>query len=312
MFCQNCGTQNADGVKFCNNCGAPLQAAPQETTVLSQPSVQPAQQYAPVSSEPQKPKNSKKTGLIIGGVAGAIVLIVAVVLIVVFAGKGKDDKPANAESNSNAAVSDVQNTDKQDEPSNSVPTQTSMSRDEVAIAYMKAFVNLNFAEANKYCILDSSEIIKTVADTNGKDINGLYEMLSEDLSENYGEPVNIASMQDFYSEFSRIIKTEIQNENPDALSELQKYDPEIVETEKVDLKDSVSKDYLIDDILDCDPFGLVNSNNYSQFINLDDITEAYEIEIADKNGDISDTDSFYIVKYKGEWRVVANAITAFI
>lgn len=28
MFCQNCGTQNSDGVKFCNNCGAPLQAAP--------------------------------------------------------------------------------------------------------------------------------------------------------------------------------------------------------------------------------------------------------------------------------------------
>ncbi len=305
MFCQNCGTQNADGVKFCNNCGAPLQAATEETTVLNQPSVQPAQQYAPVSPGPQKPKSSKKTGLIIGGVAGAIVLIVAVVLIVVFAGKGKDNKPANADNESKTSVSEVQNTKKQDEPTS--PAQTSMSRDEVAIAYMKAFANLDFAEANKYCVLDSSEIIKTVADT-----NGFYEMLSEDLSENYGESVNITSMQDFYSEFSRIIKTEIQNENPAALSEFQKYDPEVVGTEKVDLNDSTSRDYLIYDILDCDPFGLVNSNNYSQFINLDDITEAYEIEIADKNGDISDSDSFYIVNYKGEWRVVANAITAFV
>ena len=72
--------------------GAFTGSPPEETTVLSQPSVQPAQQYAPVSPEPQKPKTSKKTGLIIGRVAGAIVLIVAVVLIVVFAGgKNKDE-----------------------------------------------------------------------------------------------------------------------------------------------------------------------------------------------------------------------------
>ena len=27
MFCRNCGTQNADGVKFCRACGTPMDQA---------------------------------------------------------------------------------------------------------------------------------------------------------------------------------------------------------------------------------------------------------------------------------------------
>ena len=31
MFCNNCGAQNADGVKFCSNCGKSLVANPQSS-----------------------------------------------------------------------------------------------------------------------------------------------------------------------------------------------------------------------------------------------------------------------------------------
>ena len=39
MYCTNCGTPNVDGVKFCSNCGAAFQSAPQP--VPQQPAHQP-------------------------------------------------------------------------------------------------------------------------------------------------------------------------------------------------------------------------------------------------------------------------------
>lgn len=44
MFCKNCGTQNADGTKFCTNCGQPLEEAPaqnNQTTVIVQQQAKP-------------------------------------------------------------------------------------------------------------------------------------------------------------------------------------------------------------------------------------------------------------------------------
>ena len=43
MFCQRCNTMNADGIRFCGNCGAPLGAAQQQFTQSGQPQMQPGQ-----------------------------------------------------------------------------------------------------------------------------------------------------------------------------------------------------------------------------------------------------------------------------
>lgn len=74
MVCSKCGSQNAVGQKFCNNCGNQLQEVAPEA-------VNPTPQV--VTSDPQKPaKTSKgvKFLAIIGGVfVGFIVLIVAII-----------------------------------------------------------------------------------------------------------------------------------------------------------------------------------------------------------------------------------------
>lgn len=64
MFCRKCGAQNQDGVNFCRACGNPLNAA----SVAS----------APVTPAPKKPKK-KNTGLIVGIIAGILVVVAAVV-----------------------------------------------------------------------------------------------------------------------------------------------------------------------------------------------------------------------------------------
>jgi len=67
MFCPNCGTQNADGVRFCANCGtnlipdanaAPVQPqAPYATPVEPVQPVQPVQPVAPIVAMPQQKTN---------------------------------------------------------------------------------------------------------------------------------------------------------------------------------------------------------------------------------------------------------------
>lgn len=59
MFCNNCGQQNAEGVRFCSSCGAPLMAdapaqAPVDADATVRVRVQPPvqEQYAPVQQAP--------------------------------------------------------------------------------------------------------------------------------------------------------------------------------------------------------------------------------------------------------------------
>ena len=53
-FCQNCGTQLAQGTAFCPNCGAPVQAAPQQQAYQQAPQ-QPIYQQAPPQAYQQQP-----------------------------------------------------------------------------------------------------------------------------------------------------------------------------------------------------------------------------------------------------------------
>lgn len=73
MFCSKCGVQNEEGLNFCANCGAPLNAAPAAPVAPQQPVYQqPAYQPAPVV--PGK-------GM---GIAGMVLGIIGLVFMCVF------------------------------------------------------------------------------------------------------------------------------------------------------------------------------------------------------------------------------------
>lgn len=95
MFCPNCGSNNADGVAFCANCGCQLnqqpqqQAAPQPEYQQPQPEFQqpqpefqqPQQQYQPPYQPPFVPNASAPVpgkGL---GITGMVLGIVSLVLL---------------------------------------------------------------------------------------------------------------------------------------------------------------------------------------------------------------------------------------
>lgn len=55
MICSKCGHQNADGMRFCEMCGTPLQAAPQYAAPQPQYVAQPQPQYAPAAQAYSNP-----------------------------------------------------------------------------------------------------------------------------------------------------------------------------------------------------------------------------------------------------------------
>jgi len=79
MFCNHCGKQNEDGVRFCLHCGARLEQPGQEPPKQEPPKQEPPKQEPP-KQEPSKektakPKKKKKTGLIITAVVLVLVLL---------------------------------------------------------------------------------------------------------------------------------------------------------------------------------------------------------------------------------------------
>ncbi len=90
MFCTKCGAQNTEGAVFCVSCGNRLEAS---ETAAPQPQYQPpAMQgyqgntyYQPQQAYEPRRANSRK-GLIIGLIAGGVVLVGAIILIIVLTG----------------------------------------------------------------------------------------------------------------------------------------------------------------------------------------------------------------------------------
>lgn len=89
-YCSNCGSALQPGAAFCAECGTPVKQPAQQQPVqqaVQQPVQQPAQQaaYAPAYAYGAQKRTNK--GLVIGLAAGgaALFLLLAVILIVVFA-----------------------------------------------------------------------------------------------------------------------------------------------------------------------------------------------------------------------------------
>ncbi len=295
MFCNNCGTKNADGVKFCSNCGAQLSAPTQEATVLNQNQQGVQQPVSPV--QPPKKSNGKMIGIICGVAVAVIAVIVAVVLALNLGGKDKKKDSDGESNNPSSKVEDVQKPteSKTEEPS----TEPAMSYQETALAYAKAVFDGDFLTAKSYCLLDMTKIAEKAVKNSGNDLNALYGELSEGYYEKFGKTAEVKSVDDVY----RLSGEEIAKAIGD-----EKVNLKVTEMELVDLTDNVNRDYIIDDIIDCDWIGgLINESNYTDYIDMNKISEVYEVavEFAIDNS-APDNETYYVVNYNGSWRVVAD------
>lgn len=88
-YCTKCGTQVADGVKFCTSCGSPMGAAqPQAAPQQPQPqAAQPQPQYAPVYTE-----EPISTGAYIGIFFLLMLPVINLILLIVWACGGCNKK----------------------------------------------------------------------------------------------------------------------------------------------------------------------------------------------------------------------------
>lgn len=108
MFCPNCGQQQPDNSKFCNNCGKPLQATPavpQQPVVTATPVAPPPINQVPVQPAPKrrKPWYARWWIWVILGVVSTLIISV------IGNTYGKKTKPSNTGTNSSVAVSGNQN-----------------------------------------------------------------------------------------------------------------------------------------------------------------------------------------------------------
>lgn len=85
MFCASCGTENADGVKFCKGCGKPLGNAGDTSRSVSQG--QPSAGAGSFSVPKVENAGGKTKSLPVKAIAGIIAAVAVIIAIVVFVGK---------------------------------------------------------------------------------------------------------------------------------------------------------------------------------------------------------------------------------
>ena len=66
MYCKNCGSEIADGAKFCSQCGTPVEAAPQAARTVSSHS----ENFAATTESPkQSASHGQSAGSDVGNAA---------------------------------------------------------------------------------------------------------------------------------------------------------------------------------------------------------------------------------------------------
>ena len=180
MFCNNCGTEQPEGTKFCSSCGAPISGAaqpaspvqPTTTTGYSYgapaaPQTNQAQPFSAPQYDPNynanQPKKKSKLPLIIGIVVA--VVVVAVIAGIALGGSGSSSSGSSAtvsNPNSSATVSSGDSSNSATNTSTPVetPATSTVSSADITGSWTVAAVSNdggeNFAETT-----NSSATIKT-------------------------------------------------------------------------------------------------------------------------------------------------------
>lgn len=292
MFCNNCGSKNAEGVKFCSNCGSQLPVAQVQTEVQTAS----VQENANMPDAEMKPSKKKK-GKVIGIIAGiAIVLIVAVIAVVIALCGGKE----NGDNNGGTPDSNIQqNIDSNEQANNNINaidmSRKNMSYEEVTEAFLKAFWEGDFNLAKSYSFIDVGGIIAQEYD------DAYLSSLYSNFEKEFGSDVK--NMNDLYA---TVGKAYIEQWEDFEITDIDvhtylSYDP----------SDSGDRLCITGDAEEC--FWWDINADVSEYLDISKITKAYDahfnVFVTTSDGQ-QDTASgmVMVVECDGIWYVLADPV----
>lgn len=295
MYCNNCGTQNPDGVKFCSNCGGQLlNASAQTASAQPEYSAAPAQPNASYAvTQPEKKKNGKLIGIIAGV---AVVVIVAIIVVVIaFIGGKNNDENAGGTPDSN-----IQQNIGSDEQVNNNTNDIDMSRknmsyEEVTEAFLKAYWNGDFNSAKSYSLIDVGGII--VQEYDDAYLSNLYSNFEKEFGS------DVKNMEDLYATVGKAYIGQWED--------FEITDIDVHTYLSYDPSDSGDRLRITGDAEDC--FWWDVNSDISEYFDISELTGAYNahfnVFVTTSDGQ-QDTASGYfsVVECDGVWYVLADPV----
>lgn len=152
MFCQNCGSQNADGTAFCASCGAKLENQAVNANDFSAPQapVGNSQAMSKVNNLVSKLKGNKKVFIAIIAAVLAVILLITVI------------------------------------------TAAFPSRKSVAESFVKAYLKYDFKKADKYVFLDLEDSIKKYCEEEDIEKDEFFDELTDRINDDDVEIKNLS------------------------------------------------------------------------------------------------------------------------
>lgn len=132
-FCPNCGTPIKPGVKFCGKCGQKINISTEDANSTKAPPQQSATKNLSPNIPSQPPVTPKEkpsyTKYILGGIIGALV-----VLVIVFGIKAMNNNSSDIAKTSDTAITSSATSDSSTNADNSTPTSTTIEQEKPAIS----------------------------------------------------------------------------------------------------------------------------------------------------------------------------------
>lgn len=296
MLCKKCGEQNPDGSFFCVRCGEFLSAEnEQNETVQNQPNRLPdAFTVNGTSPTPKKETSKRAVILIVFAVVSIIALIVSGIYFM-----GRD--------------SEFPNTSTAGEALKSNSSTAGMTYEEVVTAFAEAYWNGDWEKTIDYTIVDPDEVLKKYALETDTDFSPFFSELEKSFADEFDiqSEVKINSIKDYYTALGDVFLDELKTVTDQTVT--------VSNAKRIDLNSSSDMDALTRNLADCfwllDELDGFKRKDIPNYIDMSKITKVYCVDVKfdykDDGEPLSESDSFYVAKYNGEWRVCNDMMESF-
>lgn len=171
-----------------------------------------------------------------------------------------------------------------------------LSLEETVIRYCKALQNFDFAELDKYCLVDFSQVFEKYVQNDEIFNKSFFRVFSD-------ENEKVDSLPDVYSKMNKMMKKLYENSDAD----VENFEVEVVSKKPLDINSNDVKETVIETLKESFS-GIVDENNYDSYVNINNITEIYEVTVKMTYNDSSNESPIVGVKYNGKWCILLNPI----